>query len=151
MTGNMTTHRIVGYTTGVFDLFHVGHLNILKRAKEHCNFLIVGVTTDELVLQRKKKKAVIPFRERFEIISSIKYADQVVAEDNLDKWAAWEKYRFDVIFKGDDWKGTALWNEYEKKFAEVGVKVIYFPYTQNTSSTIIREFLEQCNRGDDAK
>jgi len=151
MTGNTKTHRIVGYTTGVFDLFHVGHLNILKRAKEHCDFLIVGVTTDELVQQRKKKNAVIPFRERFEIIASIKYADQVVAEDNLDKWAAWEKFRFDVIFKGDDWKGTALWNGYEKKFEEVGVKVIYFPYTQNTSSTIIRAFLEQSNRGGDGK
>jgi glycerol-3-phosphate cytidylyltransferase len=137
----MTSRKIIGYTTGVFDLFHIGHLNILKLAKEHCDFLIVGVTADELVLQRKKKKAVIPFQERFEIISSIKYADQVVVEDDLDKWAAWERYRFDVIFKGDDWKGTPLWNEYEKKFAEAGVRVVYFPYTQNTSSSLIREFL----------
>lgn len=142
----MTTRKIVGYTTGVFDLFHIGHLNILKLAKEHCDFLIVAVTTDELVLHRKNKKAVIPFQERFEIISSIKYADQVVVEDDLDKWAAWERYRFDVIFKGDDWKGTPLWNEYEKKFTEAGVRVVYFPYTQNTSSSLIREFLERINQ-----
>ncbi len=141
----MTCRKIVGYTTGVFDLFHVGHLNILKRAKEHCDHLIVGVTTDELVLERKNKKTVIPFQERVEIISSIKYADQVVMENDLDKWAAWERYRFDVIFKGDDWKGTPLWNEYEKKFSKVGVKVMYFQYTRTTSSSLIREFLERMN------
>ena len=127
---------MIGYTTGVFDLFHIGHLNLLKRAKENCNFLIVGVTTDELV-SYKHKKAVIPFNERIEIIDALKYVDKVVPQDSMDKLEVWKKLKFDVMFVGDDWKSTDKWNLYEEQFNEVGVKIIYFPYTKTTSSTLL--------------
>ena len=135
--------KIVGYTTGVFDMFHIGHLNILKRAKEKCDYLIVGVSTDELCESYKHKKPVIPFEERKEIIESIRYVDQVVPQLNRDKFAAWEKYHFDVMFVGDDWKNSPLFNELEHKFASVGVKIVFFPYTKGTSSTLLRDKLEQ--------
>jgi len=131
---------MIGYTTGVFDLFHIGHLNLLKRAKENCNFLIVGVTTDELV-SYKHKKAVIPFNERIEIIDALKYVDKVVPQDSMDKLEVWKKLKFDVMFVGDDWKSTEKWNLYEEQFNEVGVKIIYFPYTKTTSSTLLNETL----------
>lgn len=132
----------LGYTTGVFDMFHIGHLNILKRAKEQCEYLIVGVTTDELV-SYKNKRAIIPYEERMVIVESIKYVDQVVSQESMDKMAAWKKYKFDVMFVGSDWKGTDKWNKFEKEFAEVGVDIVYFPYTQCTSSTMLREVLEK--------
>lgn len=132
----------VGYTTGVYDMFHIGHLNLLKKAKDKCDFLIVGVTTDELV-SYKNKNAVIPHEERMEIISSIKYVDQVVAQENMNKIEAWNKFQFDVMFVGDDWKGTDKWNQLEKEFNELGVEIVYFPYTQGTSSTKLRSFLDQ--------
>lgn len=130
----------IGYTTGVFDLFHIGHVNILKRSKEMCDYLIVGVTTDELV-SYKKKKAVIPFTERVKIVESIKYVDKVVPQINMNKMEAWQKYRFNVMFVGDDWKGTEKWNQIEKDFNKIGVDIIYFPYTKSTSSTKLREVL----------
>ena len=132
---------IVGYTTGVFDLFHVGHLNILRRAKEHCDYLIVGVTVDELVAY-KGKRAFIPYEERRAIVEAIKYVDKVVPQTSMDKMEAWEKYHFDRMFVGDDWKGTEIWNRWEREFAKVGVEIIYFPYTTETSSTQLREALE---------
>lgn len=132
----------IGYTTGVFDMFHIGHLNILKRAKEQCDFLIVGVTTDELV-SYKNKKAIIPHSERMAIVESIKYVDKVVPQENMNKILAWEKYKFDVMFVGSDWKGTEKWNNFEKQFREVGVDIIYFPYTKGTSSTKLREVLNK--------
>ena len=106
----------IGYTTGVFDLFHIGHLNILRRAKEQCDFLIVGVTTDEEVNRIKDKVPVICFEERKQIVESIRYVDQVVAEDNTDKIEAWERLKFDIIFKGSDWQGSNKWNHYENFF-----------------------------------
>ena len=130
----------VGYATGVFDLFHVGHLRLLKRAKERCNKLIVGVTTDELV-SYKYKKAVIPFEERFEIIGGISYVDKVVPQVSMDKMLAWQQLKFDVIFVGDDWKGTEKWNQFEVEFEKIGVEISYFPYTIGTSSTLINEML----------
>jgi glycerol-3-phosphate cytidylyltransferase len=130
-----------GYTTGVFDLFHVGHLNILKKAKEKCQYLIVGVTTDELV-SYKGKTAIIPHNERMAIVESIRYVDKVITQDNMDKRSAWEKYKFDVMFVGSDWKGTDKWNTIEAEFKEIGVDVIYFPYTLHTSSTKLREVLD---------
>ena len=130
----------IGYTTGVFDLFHVGHLRLLKRAKEKCIKLIVGVTTDELV-SYKYKKAVIPFEERLEIVSCIKYVDEVVPQESMDKMSAWEKLKFNVMFVGDDWKGTHKWNEYEESFKKVGVSIIYFPYTKGTSSSLINDVI----------
>ena len=132
----------IGYTTGVFDLFHVGHLNLLRKAREQCDYLIVGVSTDELV-SYKNKRAVIPFEERCQIVAAIKYVDKVVAQENMDKMAAWERLHFDVMFVGDDWKGTEKWNNYEKQFAEVGVEIVYFPYTKGTSSTLINQTLEK--------
>jgi len=131
---------IVGYTTGVFDLFHIGHVRLLKQAKSHCDKLIVGVTTDELV-SYKFKKAVIPFSERMEILESVKYVDKVVPQQNMNKLEAWKKYKFDKMFVGNDWKGTKKWQSYENEFSKVGVEIIYFPYTQGTSSTLINETL----------
>ena len=130
----------LGYTTGVFDLFHIGHLNLLRKAKSHCEKLIVGVSTDDLVAY-KNKKAVIPFEERIEIISSIKYVDDVVEQKNLDKFKVWKNLKFNVMFVGDDWKGTPSWQEYEKKFKTVNVDILYFPYTKGTSSTLINQIL----------
>ena len=129
----------VGYTTGVFDLFHIGHLNILKRAKEQCEYLIVGVSTDELVENYKHKLPIIPFEERCEIVNSIKYVDKVVPQIDRDKYSAWENIQFNVMFVGDDWKGNQLFEELENKFKSVGVDIVYFPYTQGTSSTILRK------------
>ena len=130
-----------GYTTGVYDLFHIGHLNLLKRAKECCEYLMVGVTVDELV-SYKGKTAVIPFEERIEIVRAIKYVDEAVAQTDLDKVKAWEKYHYDVIFVGSDWKGKPNWNQYEAELSQRGVDVIYFPYTEGTSSTKLRTVLE---------
>jgi len=132
----------IGYTTGVYDMFHIGHLNILKKAKEQCEKLIVGVTSDELV-QYKNKKVIIPYEERIAIIESIKYVDQTVPQENMNKILAWKKYKFDVMFVGSDWKGTDKWNELERQLAEVGVDIVYFPYTKETSSTKIRDVLDK--------
>lgn len=127
----------IGYTTGVFDMFHIGHLNILKRAKEQCDYLIVGVSTDELVKDYKHKTPIIPFEERKEIIEAIKYVDLVVAQETMDKTVAWKEYRFNAIFHGDDWKGSAMYNEIEKKLSALGVETVYLPHTAGTSSTLL--------------
>lgn len=132
----------IGYTTGVYDLFHIGHLNLLRKAKAQCDYLIVGVSTDDLV-EYKGKRSVIPFEERKEIVGAIKYVDEVVTQENMDKLGAWKKYHFDVMFVGDDWKGTDKWNKIEADLAEVGAKVVYFPYTKGTSSTLINETLKK--------
>ena len=131
----------IGYTTGVYDLFHIGHLNLLERAKAACDKLIVGITTDELLLEYKGKRPVIPFKERMKIIESIKYVDAVVAQKDMDKFAMWKKLKFDVMFVGDDWRGTPKWNQFEEQFKKVGVEIVYFPYTKGTSSTLINELL----------
>lgn len=136
----------IGYTTGVFDLFHVGHLNMLKNAKAMCDKLIVGVTTDELV-SYKHKKAVIPFDERIEIVRNIKFVDAVVPQDTMNKFEMWEKLKFDIMFVGDDWFGTDKWKVYDEQFQEVGVKIIYFPYYKGTSSTLINQTLVDLRNG----
>lgn len=132
----------IGYTTGVFDMFHIGHLNILKKAKEYCDYLIVGVTSDDLV-SYKNTKTIIPHNERMAIVENIKYVDKVVSQDSMDKMAAWGEYKFDAMFVGNDWQGSEVWNEYEKKFSEVGVDIIYFPYTKGTSSTKLRKLISK--------
>ena len=132
---------VLGYTTGVFDLFHIGHLNLLRNAKSICDKLIVGVTTDELV-SYKHKKAVIPFHERVEIIRSVKYVDSVIAQESMDKFEVWKKVKFDVMIVGDDWYSSDKWSDYEKQFKEVGVKIIFFPYLKGTSSTLINQTLQ---------
>lgn len=131
----------IGYTTGVFDLFHIGHLNLLKNAKGLCDKLIVGVTTDELV-SYKGKKAVIPFEERLEIVRNIQYVDAVIPQESMDKMENWKKLKYDVMFVGDDWHNTPKWEDFEKQFDEVGVKIVFFPYTKGTSSTLINDVLK---------
>jgi len=133
----------VGYTTGVFDLFHIGHLNILRRAKEYCEYLIVGVSTDELVLSYKKKTPIIPFEERVQIVEAIRYVDRVVPQTNRDKKQALMKYKFDVMFVGSDWRGTPMWVSLEEEFSSLGVEIVYFPYTQGTSSTLLASVLHR--------
>ncbi|MDR0307795.1 MAG: adenylyltransferase/cytidyltransferase family protein [Chitinispirillales bacterium] len=137
----------IGYTTGVYDLFHIGHLNILKNAKELCEYLIVGVSTDELVMEYKSKKTVIPFEERKQIIEAIKYIDEVIVQEDMDKYGAWEKYHFDVLFHGDDWKNSSLYNEMEEKLKQVGVDLVFFPYTKGTSSTELKRALYTMSEG----
>jgi len=135
--------KTVGYTTGVFDLFHVGHLNILRNAKLECDYLIVGVTTDELCEQVKGKAPIIPFVERTAIVESIRFVDMVVPQTNYDKMEAWNNLHFNRMFVGSDWKGTEKWKKLEEDFSEMGVEICYFPYTQHTSSSMLREILEK--------
>lgn len=134
--------RSVGYTTGVYDLFHVGHLNLLRQAKSLCDHLVVGVTTDELCHARKGKYPVIPFEERVEIVRHIRFVDDVVPQASMDKLEAWSRLKFDKMFVGDDWKGSEKWNELEHEFSKLGVEIVYFPYTTHTSSTKLRRVLE---------
>ncbi|MEO1958047.1 MAG: adenylyltransferase/cytidyltransferase family protein [Nautiliaceae bacterium] len=133
---------IKGYTAGVFDLFHIGHLNILKKAKENCDYLIVAVSTDELVEKYKGKKPIIPYEERKAIVEAIKYVDEVVPQTDRDKIKAVERYDIDVMFVGSDWKGSEIFEEvdkYMKSKGKIGVK--YFPYTEGVSSTKIKDIL----------
>jgi glycerol-3-phosphate cytidylyltransferase len=133
---------VIGYTSGVYDLFHIGHLNLLRNAKGMCDKLIVGVTADDLV-RYKNKKAVIPHNERIEIVRAIEYVDSVVQQENMDKFEMWRKLKFDVMFVGDDWFDTQKWEEIEEKFKEVGVRIVYFPYTKGTSSTLLNDTLKK--------
>lgn len=131
----------VGYAAGAFDLFHIGHLNILKHAKNECDYLIAGVVSDEMLRLTKGIDPVIPLAERIEIVRSIGYVDEAVAETVPDKLQMWRKLQFDVFFKGDDWRGTEKGVRLEREFAAVGVEVVYFPYTMTTSSTQLRQAL----------
>lgn len=130
---------VIGYTTGVFDMFHIGHLNIIRRAKEQCDYLIVGVSTDELVQQEKEKTPIIPFDERCKIVEAIKFVDQVVPQCDKNKFAAWERYQFHKMFVGSDWQGTDAWNRFEEQFRPLGVEIVYLNHTDGISSTILRE------------
>lgn len=132
----------VGYTTGVFDMFHIGHLNLLRSAKEKCDYLIVGVSTDELVKSYKDKTPIIPFADRLAIVEAVKYVDKVVPQYSMDKIQAWRELHFDVMFHGDEWKGTELYNRYEEEFAKVGVRVEFLPHTDGVSSSALREQLK---------
>lgn len=136
----------IGYTTGVFDMFHIGHLNILKRAKEQCDYLIVGVSTDELVESYKHKKTIVPFEERLAIVSAIRYVDRVVPQISMDKLEAWKELHFDAVFHGDDWKGSELYNEIERKLNTVGCDLVFLPHTQGTSSTLLAQKLSEQQR-----
>ena len=134
--------KIIGYTTGVYDMFHIGHLNILKRAKEQCDYLIVGVSTDALVQKEKNKTPVIPWDERAEILKAIRYVDEVVVQPDKDKLAAWERYHFDKMFVGSDWKGTPQWEEFEEQFKPLGVEIVYLPHTDGVSSTKLTNYIK---------
>ena len=134
---------IIGYTTGVFDLFHIGHVRLLKIAKSLCDKLIVGVSTDALVKKYKNKKPIIPYLERLEVIKSLKYVDFVVTQNSLNKFNSLKKLKYDIIFVGDDWYASKKWKNFDKKFKELGVKIVYLPYTKRTSSTKITKILNQ--------
>ena len=123
-------------------MFHIGHLNILRRASEMCDRLIVGVSTDDLVLSYKHKNPVVPFAERVQIVQAIRYVDRVVPQTSMDKFKAWEELHFDAIFHGDDWKGSAMYNEIEAKLAAVGVDMVFLPHTEGTSSTMLQGVLQ---------
>lgn len=138
--------KIIGYTSGVFDLFHIGHLNILEQAKRQCDYLIVGVTTDEAVEQKKGFIPFIPFEERMAIIKQIKYVDEVYIESDTDKIKAWHDLSFDKLFKGSDWKNSVEFKEYKNYFDKKGVEICFFPYTETTSSTQIREVINRVNK-----
>ena len=135
--------KIIGYTTGVYDMFHIGHLNILRRAKEQCDYLIVGVSTDELVQHDKNKTPIIKFEDRVKIVEAIKSVDEVVPQVDKNKFAAWEKYKFDKMFVGDDWKGTETWKRFEEQFSPVGVEIVYLPHTDGISSTLLTQILKE--------
>lgn len=139
--------KIIGYTTGVYDMFHIGHLNVIRRAKEQCDYLIVGVSTDELVKSEKNKTPVIPYEERAEIVAALKYVDQVVPQVDKNKFGAWQKYHFDKMFVGSDWKGTSQWDEFERQFEPYGVEIVYLPHTDGVSSTkltgVIKDILDE--------
>lgn len=134
---------IVGYAPGAYDLFHVGHLNVLRNARQHCDVLIAGVVSDEMLELTKGRRPVVPLAERMEIVRHISFVDQVVAEVVPEKLETWRSVRFDVIFKGDDWRGTPKGDKLESDFASVGVRVHYFPYTVHTSSTLLRRALDE--------
>ena len=137
---------VIGYTTGVYDLFHIGHLNLFKNAKGMCDKLIVGVTVDELV-EYKGKQSMIPFEDRIELVRSCRYVDAAVPQYDMNKLAACKKLGVSIMFVGDDWYGTEKWQDYEKEFEKEGIKIIYFPYTKGVSSTRINEALKHV-RGD---
>jgi len=139
---------IIGYTAGVYDLFHIGHLNLLRNAKGMCDKLIVGVSTDELV-KYKGKTPVIPFCDRIEIVRNVKCVDAVVAQENMDKLGMCKKLKANVMFVGDDWYQSPRWEEYEEQFKEAGIKIVYFPYTKGVSSTQISKALKHLRTGDD--
>ena len=140
---------IIGYTAGVFDLFHIGHLNLLKNAKGMCDKLVVGVTTDDLVLY-KGKKAMIPFEDRIEVVRSCKYVDAVVPQYDMDKLAACKKIGAQIMFVGDDWYGTEKWKKYEDEFDKENIQIVYFPYTKGVSSTLISQALLKTRGWDDS-
>ena len=132
----------IGYTAGAFDLFHIGHLNLLMRSKATCRHLIVGVTVDELILETKKKPPFIPFTERMAIVEALKCVDEVIVQDDLDKVKAWYALRYNALFSGDDWKGNPRWVNYERQLEEHGVPIVYFPYSVTTSSTSIQRLIQ---------
>ena len=158
--------KVIGYTQGTFDMFHIGHLNLIKNAKRHCDYLIVGVNADDLVESYKHKRPIIPLEERAEIVRAIKYVDEVIVTTTLDKKKAgleqldqprvafgilllfglkkvWEKIRFNEIYIGDDWKGNERWEKTGKEMEALGAKLVYLPYTKDTSSTMLREKLKE--------
>ncbi|MFD7861443.1 adenylyltransferase/cytidyltransferase family protein [Streptomyces sp. NPDC059783] len=134
--------ELVGYTAGVFDMLHVGHVRLLEQARERCDRLIVGVTTDELCERRKHKTPIVPYADRVAVLRALRCVDEVVPQSHMDRLAAWERLRFGITFVGDDWQGTGSWRAYEQSFARLGVEIVYFPYTTHVSSTLLRSRLK---------
>jgi glycerol-3-phosphate cytidylyltransferase len=137
----------IGYASGVYDLFHVGHLNLLKHARLHCDYLIAGVASTESTLQMKNRAPVVPLHERLEIVRNIRLVDEVVVDNYPDKVEAWRAVGFNVIFTGDDWRGTEKGLRLEAGMQALGVDVVYFPYTVHTSSTLLRRALNLLESG----
>lgn len=135
--------KIVGFTAGTFDMFHIGHLNLIKNARSRCDYLIVGVNSDELVREYKRKNAVVPLVERMEIIQALRYVDEVMRIDSLDKKISWNQKHYDLLFIGDDWKGNPRWEETAKEMKQYGVETIFLPHTEGTNSTLLREKLNE--------
>ena len=135
--------KVIGYTQGTFDMFHIGHLNLIKNAKRHCDILVVGVNSEDLVESYKNKRPIIPLDERVEIMRAIKYVDEVIVTNTLDKKEIWEKVRFNEIYIGDDWKGNERWEKTGKEMEQLGAKLVFLPYTKDTSSTMLREKLKE--------
>lgn len=133
--------KVIGFTAGTFDMFHIGHLNLLRNARSRCDYLIVGVNSDRLVEEYKGKKAVVPLEERMEIIRELRCVDEVIRIDSLNKEISWKQKHYNLLFIGDDWKGNPRWEQTEIQMAEYGVKVIYLPHTDGTTSTLLREKL----------
>jgi glycerol-3-phosphate cytidylyltransferase len=137
----MAEQPIVGYIPGAWDMFHIGHLNILLRARQQCDVLVVGVVTDEELLRAKGKSPIVPLAERVDVVASLVLVDSVIVDYSTDKLEAWERVRFDVLFKGDDWRGTPKGDRLEEQMGTVGVRLCYFPYTAHTSSTKLRSLI----------
>lgn len=133
----------IGYTDGVYDLFHVGHLNMIKEAKKHCDFLIVGVHSDQIVKEYKNRETIINENDRAAIVGALKYVDKVVINNTRDKMELWNLYHFNVVFIGDDWKGTERWNKFESELSKINVDVVYIPYTKCISTTKIRSIINK--------
>lgn len=129
--------RKIGYTTGVFDMFHIGHLNIIRRAKERCDYLIVGVSTDDVVRSYKNKTPKVSFEERMAIVASMRYVDEVVPQESMDKLEAWDRLHFDVLFHGDDWKGSSMYDDVQSRLEQKGCETVFLPHTDGISSAII--------------
>ena len=136
----------IGYTTGVFDMFHIGHLNILRAAKDYCDYLIVGVSTDEVVEVYKHKKPIIPFEERIQIVQAIKYVDEAVPQTSMNKVDAWNQYHYDALFHGDDWKNSDMYNKIAIELENRNVDIVFLPHTNGVSSTLLLEKLKKENR-----
>jgi glycerol-3-phosphate cytidylyltransferase len=136
--------KTIGFTAGVFDMFHIGHLNFIENAKRQCDYLIIGVNSDELVVTYKQKGVVVPFEERIRIIAALKIVDQTIKIDTLDKEAVWRENKFDFLFIGDDWRGNPRWTETERVMLAHGVRTVYLPYTHATTSTLLRNKLDNC-------
>lgn len=133
--------KIIGFTAGTFDMFHIGHLNLIKNAKSRCDYLIVGVNSDKLVQEYKGKKAVVPLEERMEILRALRFVDEVMPIDSLDKKISWDQKHYDLLFIGDDWKGSPRWEKTVKEMRSYNVETIFLPYTKGTTSTMLREKL----------
>ena len=134
---------IVGYVSGVWDMFHIGHLNLIKRAKSQCDYLIVGVNTDKRVMEQKHKSPVFSYKERATIVAACRYVDKVIPQNDSDRLATWKKYHFNKLFAGSDWKDTPRWNKYAEQLEPLGVKIVFFPRTKGISSTKLKTIIEE--------
>ncbi|OZM70333.1 cytidyltransferase [Amycolatopsis antarctica] len=134
---------VIGYAPGAYDLFHIGHLNILRHARAHCDRLVAGVVDDEVIVRAKARLPIVPLAERLEIVGSIRHVDEVVVDRHVDKFESWREFGYDVLFKGDDWRGTPRGESLEQRLGAVGATVVYFPYTMHTSSTALRKMITE--------